>query len=184
MFLWRLLIQNYVKPFINEKRKITAIYLNWNSVRLKFVKKTSMQNPARSLGYIKCYSSSSPTPVKSPRKSIRCNCLKICSWSRRPKTILEIRKRPYFSRLSTILLFTSFSNTLLTTERRLIRWEFLTADLPPTFLNTATTNDIFQQILKNSASIWKLWSTILKNHLGNTIRTSRLEWIKVHYDLF
>ena len=30
-------------------------------------------------------------------------------------------KRPHFSRESTILLFTDFSNTLLTTERRLIR---------------------------------------------------------------
>ena len=37
---------------------------------LKFVKKTSMPNPVKSLGYIKCYSSSSPRPVKSPSNSI------------------------------------------------------------------------------------------------------------------
>ena len=53
---------------------------------LKFVKKTSMPNPVKSLGYIKCYNSSSPRPVKSPSNSIRYNYEKICSWSRRPKT--------------------------------------------------------------------------------------------------
>ena len=79
--------------------------------------------------------------------SIRCNGQKICSWSRRPKTILEIRKRPHFSRWSTILLFTSFSKTLLTIERRLTGEYFLAVDLSPTFLNTGTPNETF--------NIWK-----------------------------
>ena len=43
-------------------------------------------------------SSSSCRPVKNPSNSIRYNCKKNCSWSSRPKTILEIRKRPHFSR--------------------------------------------------------------------------------------
>ena len=34
-------------------------------MRLKFVKKTSIPNPVKSLAYIKCYSSSSPTRVKA-----------------------------------------------------------------------------------------------------------------------
>ena len=56
----------------------------------RFVKKTSMPaNPARNLGYVKCYSSSNPRPIKSPSNS----------------------------RWSTILLFTSFSKTLLTKEK-------------------------------------------------------------------
>ena len=62
----------------------------------KFRKKTSMPNPAKSLDYIKCYSSSSPRPVKSPSNSIRNNSKKICSWSRRPKPILEIAKKVTF----------------------------------------------------------------------------------------
>ena len=65
----------------------------WNSTRPKFVKKTSMLNSVESLGYIKCSSSRSPRPVKRPSNSIRYNCQKICSWSWRPKTILEIRKK-------------------------------------------------------------------------------------------
>ena len=65
---------------------------------------------AKSLGYIKYYSSSSPRTVKSPSNSFRNNCEKICSWS---------GKRLHFSTWSTILLFTSFSKALLTTERRL-----------------------------------------------------------------
>ena len=94
--MWRLAIQNHLKPSINEKRRNKAKYLTWNSIRLKFVKKTSMPHPVKSLGYIKCHSSSSPRPVKSPSNSIRYNCEKICSWSRRPKTILEIRKKTTF----------------------------------------------------------------------------------------
>ena len=78
------------------------------TIRLTFVKKTCMPNPAKSLGYIKCHSLSSPRPVESPSNSIRYK--KICRWSKRPKTILEIRKRSQFSRWLTNLLFTTFKN--------------------------------------------------------------------------
>ena len=64
-----------------EKRN-KAKYLIWNSIGLTFVKKTSMPYLAKSHGYIKCHSN-----------SFRYNCEKICSWSRKPKTILEIRKK-------------------------------------------------------------------------------------------
>ena len=92
IFLQRLFIQNYSKPSITEKKKNKAKYLTWNSIRLKFVKKTSMSNPVKSLGYIKCHSLSSPRLVKSPSNSVRYNCEKIYNWSRRPKTNL----RPYY----------------------------------------------------------------------------------------
>ena len=75
------------------------------------MQRTPTCQTVKSLGYITCCSSSSPRPVESPSNSIRHNCLKICSSSRRPKTLLEIRKRPYFSGWSTILLFTSFSTS-------------------------------------------------------------------------
>ena len=123
---------------------------------------TSIPNPAKSLGYIKCYSSSSPRSAKSPSNSIRRNCQKICSWLRRSKTILEMAKRPHFSRWSTILLFTSFSKTLLTIERRLTGRQFLAVDLSLTFLNTGTTDETFHQsgkqnslrhLLKSSANM-------------------------------
>ena len=120
IFLWRLPIQNHSKPSITEKRRNKAKYLTWNSVRLKFVKKTSMPNPVKSFEYIKCYRLRSPRPVKSSCNSIRYNYKKICSWSRKPKTILKIKKKPHFLRWSTILLFTSFSKTWLTIERRLM----------------------------------------------------------------
>ena len=60
-----------------------------------------------------------------------------------------------------ILLFTSFSKTLLTTERRLTGQQFLAVDLSTTLLNTGTTDETFQQsekqdslrhLLKSSAS--------------------------------
>ena len=62
------------------------------------------------------------TLLKAISNSITYNSQKICSCSRRPKTILEITKKPHFSKWSTILLFTSFSRNLLTTERRLTGW--------------------------------------------------------------
>ena len=120
IFLWRLPIQNRLKLSITEKRQLKVKHLTWNSIKLKFVKKTSMPNLVKNPGYIKCYSSSSsPRRVKSPSNSIRYNCVKICSWLRIPKTILEIRKKASLSRWSTSLLLRSFSKTLLTTERRL-----------------------------------------------------------------
>ena len=61
------------------------------------------------------------------------------------KPYWKSEKRPYFSRGSTILLFTGFSKTLLTTERRLTGQYFLAVDLSPTFLNTGTTDETFQQ---------------------------------------
>ena len=67
----------------------------WSEI-LKLVKKASMSKLVKSLGYIKCYSSSSPRSVESPSNSTRHNSQKICSWSRRPKTILEIRKKATF----------------------------------------------------------------------------------------
>ena len=114
---WRLSIQNHLKPSITAKRRNNAKHLTWNSIRLKFMK-ISIPDPVKSLGYMKCCSLSSSRRIKSSSNSISYNCHKVCSWSRRPKTILEIL---HFSRWSTVLLFTSFSKTLLTTERRLMK---------------------------------------------------------------
>ena len=61
-------------------------------------KNRALRNSSIRLGYIKCYRLSSPRPVKSPGNSIRYNCQKICGSSRTPKNILEIKKRPNFSR--------------------------------------------------------------------------------------
>ena len=64
------------------------------------------------------------------------------------KTYWKSEKRPHFSRWSTILLVTSFSKTLLTTERRLKGWYFLAVDLSPAYLKTGTTDGTFQQSWK------------------------------------
>ena len=78
-------------------------------------------NPAKS--YIKYYSSSSPRLIKNPSNYIRYISQNICNCLKRPETILEIRQKALFLEWSSSLLFTSFSLTLLTTERRLT-WNF------------------------------------------------------------
>ena len=78
--------------------------------------------------------------------------------------ILKIRKRPYFSRLSTSWLITSFLKILLTTEKRPTGWQISAVELSLVFLITGTTDEIFQQsgkqdslthILKCSASMYE-----------------------------
>ena len=89
-------IHNHSKSSITEKRWNKANYLTQNSTRLKFFKKTTMQNSFKILGYIKCYGSISPKPVKNLSNSIRYYCQNIYSWSRRTETILEMRKKASF----------------------------------------------------------------------------------------
>ena len=96
MFLWRLSIQNHSKLSITEQRRNKGKHLTWNFITFRFVKQISMPNLVKSLGYIKCHSLSSPRPIKSPN-SFRYNCEKICTWSGRPKTMLEIRKSKYIT---------------------------------------------------------------------------------------
>ena len=60
-------------------------------------------------------------------------------------------KRPHYSRWPTILLFTNFSKTLLTTERGLTRQWFLAVDLSSTFLNTGTIGEAFQKSGKQNS---------------------------------
>ena len=123
IFLWRFHIQNYPKPPITEKRRSEAKYLTWNFIKLNFMKKTSMSNSVTSLGYIECYSSSSLRHVKSPSNSIRHNCQMIFSWSKRIKTILEIRKKGHISlgdRQCYYKFFGDFTNQRKKTNRAVI----------------------------------------------------------------
>ena len=76
----------------------------------------------KSLGHIWCYSSSSPRPVKNASNSIRYNCKKIAVDQLVLKPYWKSEKRAHFARWLTILLFRSFSKTLLTIERRLTGW--------------------------------------------------------------
>ena len=101
----------------------------WNAIGLDFVKKPSMPHPAKSLIYIyiyiyiKCCSSSSRRSIKSPSDSIRYNCQKVFSWSRRLETKLEVRKEIIFLEvINNIIIYYFFSKILLATDRSLTGW--------------------------------------------------------------
>ena len=148
-------IKNHLMMPVTEKRGNKTKYLTWNSIRHSYVKATSMPNLVKNLSYIKCCSLSSPRHVKSSSNSISSNCQKICSWSRRPKTILGIWKKPHFSRCSIRLWFTfqDFTNQRKKTNRALVF----------SCISFSNTNEIFQQswkqdsfrrILKSSAGMY------------------------------
>ena len=129
LFLRRLSIQNHPKLSITEKRRNNAKYLTWNTIRLTFAKKKACET------LLKAYSSTSTTPVKSHSNSITYSCWKICSWSRRPKTILEIRKKVTFlSVINKPNIYKFFKDFILTSKRKLTGRQFLIVDISPNIL--------------------------------------------------
>ena len=104
----RFLIRNSLKPPITKKLIDETEHTTWFSIKLDFVRKTSVLNPVKSLQYI------SPRTVISPNNCIRYCCQKICCWTRRPKTIPEI---------STPIVYTllkDFTNNIKKTNRAVI----------------------------------------------------------------
>ena len=65
---------------------------------LSLWKRATCQTLSKTLDMSSATARVAPRPVKGPTNSIRYNCRKIYSWSRRPKTTLEIRKKDHISR--------------------------------------------------------------------------------------
>ena len=61
-------------------------------MQYEFANKITMSNFVQSIGYIKCYSLSSSTPIKSSGNFSKYNCQKICGRRGGLKTILGIKK--------------------------------------------------------------------------------------------
>ena len=101
----------------DEKRPNTLIK---NSIRVEFVKNINTSHPVQSLGYIKYHNSNKPRPIKNSGNSVRYNCQRICSWLRKPKTMLKIRKRGLISQGNQQAYYLQFfSKISLITERTL-----------------------------------------------------------------
>ena len=119
-----------------------------------------MPNPIGSLRYINCTARVAPNLLKAPAIVSDTTVRRSGSWSIRPKTILEIRKKATFyviNKPSTYKFFKDFTNHRKNTNRAV---SFSCRPFP-TLLNTGTTDEIFQQsekqdsfkhILKSSAS--------------------------------
>ena len=137
-----------------------------HSIRLMFVKKTSMPNHLESFGNINCYSSSSPRLIKSLSNSIRHICFKDFT-NHRKETNRAVH-------LSVHLPFSClpFPNILKHSEHW---WELLT-----------TCKLWFSQthIEEYSQYVGKFTSSIFQNHHWNATRTKCLWQSMVTYDLF
>ena len=110
-----------------------------------------MPNPVKSLGYLKCYSLSSPRPVKKTKKFLSDTTVK--------RSAVEIRKKARFlymvKKPINYKFFKDFTNYRKQINRVVVFCN--------RFLNKGTTYEIFQQsrkqdsltyILKSSASIY------------------------------
>ena len=85
--------------------------------------------PCQKPWIIKCHSSSSPTPVKSPRNSMRYNCEMICSSLRRPKTIQEKRKKATFLQVINNPIIYKFFKDFNNHRKKANRQQFFAVDL-------------------------------------------------------
>ena len=116
-----------------------------------------------------------PRLAKIYSNSIRCNCQKICSWSRKPKTMLEIRKNCHISLDDQESYYLQvFQTSLLTRERRLTRWQFLALGCFPATLTARTTDETFQQSGKQSSFRYTLKSlaSIFESSCSQFFRTT------------
>ena len=109
------------------------------------------------LGYIKYYSWSSSRPVKNFSNSIRYNCQKICSWLRRSKAILEIRKKVKFLQvINNPIIYKLFKDFTEDRKKTNTAVFFLAANLSSAFLNTGTTDETSKN-LENKTPIDTFW---------------------------
>ena len=104
-----------------------------------FLKKTSIPNLVKSLGYIKCYGSRGSMPAKSPNLS-NITVRRSENDCKDLKSYLKPEKRP--------IIYSFFKKNRLATERRVTGWLVLALDPRSAFLNTATTDKTFQKFRK------------------------------------
>ena len=135
-------------------------------MRFLFVKKTSIPDPSKVLDISSATAWVAPDLLRT--LAILSDAIVRRSAVDRDdlKPYWKLNKRPYFSRWSRSLLFTSFSKTLLTTERRLTEWWFATMHLSPVFLNTRTTDENFQESGKKIP--WDIYSRVIYESIYET----------------
>ena len=124
--LHRLPIQNHSKSFLTDKWQNKVKHPTQNSKRLEFITKTRMLNPIKNLGSIKSFCLSSLWSVKSTSSSIRYKPLKIWTWTKRPETILEIRRKTTFLIYNFLKTFRPLTNVL---KYRGTWWNFIYQNL-------------------------------------------------------
>ena len=125
-----------------REEKVRQKYLTWNSIRLKFQKKTSIPNRVKNLANAAARIAPDLLKALATLSDITARRSEVDREDLKPYSKAE--KWPHFYRWSAVLLLTSFSKTILTTEKRLMGQQFLAVDLSPTFLNTGATDETFQ----------------------------------------
>ena len=139
-----------------RKEEITK-YLTWNSIDLSLWSRAACLTLSKALDISSATAQVAPQLLKAQAILSDTTVQRSAVDQEDLKPYWESEKNPHFSRWSTILLFTSFSNTSLTTERRLTG-QFLVVNLSPIFLNTGAIVETFQQSGEQDSSdtCWKV----------------------------
>ena len=155
---------------ITEKERNKVKYLTWNFIRLKFGKNSSIQSLLKVLN-ISSAKARVAWPDTSPSNSIGHNCQKICSWSRRSKTILENRKKVTFIYVVNNPIIYKFFKDFTNRKKKSNRVVVFSSKPFPTFLRyrdhwwnllTIWKNKIFQiDIEEFSLYVWNFRLIVL-----------------------
>ena len=139
-----------------RKEEITK-YLTWNSIDLSLWSRAACLTLSKALDISSATAQVDPQLLKAPAILSDTTVRRSAVDQEDLKPYWESEKKPNFSRWSTILSFTSFSNTLLTTEKRLTG-QFLAVNLSPAFLNTGAIAETFQQSGKQDSldTYWRV----------------------------
>ena len=133
-----------------------------------------MPNPAKSVWYIKCYSSSSLN--SSTCNFIRYNCLKMCSWLKRPETIMKIRKKAIILKVTNNCIIYKFFKDFTNHRRKTNRTVgFSCRVFPPTFLKIQGTPMRPSNNLENktpSDTYWRVQLIHIKVQAEEFFRTT------------
>ena len=150
---------SHPEPFDTEKWRNKTKYPTWNSIRLGFVRQTSIPNPLKRLEYIKCYSLKSPSLLKTWQfyQIQLSKDLNEKTWNNsenyKMATVLEVIKKPIICKF-----FNDFTDHINKTNSAIV----FNREPPPNILNYRDHKTILKKKipsdthwLKSSASAYE-----------------------------
>ena len=144
---------SHPEPIDTEKWRNKTKYPTWNSIRLGFVRQTSIPNPLERLEYIKCYSLKSPSLLK-PWQFYQIQLSKDLNektWNNsenyKMATVLEVIKKPIICKF-----FNDFTDHINKTNSAIV----FNREPPPNILNYRDHKTILKKKFLQTHIDWRV----------------------------